>query len=189
MRKVGDPIPVLSVVGRHKSGKTTLIEGLIGQLRRRGLRVATLKHDAHGFDIDVPGKDSWRHRQAGAELVLIASPKRLALVQELREEEPLAAVLQLAADRAPWIDLILTEGYRTGHLAKIEVVQAGRGAPLAAGEADLLALAADRLPVAGAPPGVPCFDWNDYAGLAELVLARLPELRRKGPRPRPLDPP
>ncbi|MBX5465599.1 MAG: molybdopterin-guanine dinucleotide biosynthesis protein B [Clostridia bacterium] len=176
-------IAVLSVVGRHKSGKTTLIEGLLGQLRRRGLRVATLKHDAHGFDIDIPGKDSWRHRQAGAELVVIASPGRLALVQELRREEPLAALLELAAQRAPGIDLILTEGYRTGPLPKIEVVEHGRGAPLTAGEPALLALAADRLPFEEAPPGVPCFDRNDYAGLAELLLARLPELRRLGPLP------
>ncbi|MDI3317152.1 MAG: molybdopterin-guanine dinucleotide biosynthesis protein B [Bacillota bacterium] len=177
-------IAVLSVVGRHKAGKTTLVEGLIRQLRRRGLHVATLKHDAHGFDIDVPGKDSWRHRQAGAELVLIASPARLAMVQELREEAPLPAILQLAADRAPWLDLIVTEGYRTGPLPKIEVVQTARGGPLNAGDPELLALASDRLPLEGAPPGIPCFDWNDLEGLADLVLARLPQLRRHGPRPR-----
>ena len=79
-------IPMISVVGKSDTGKTTLLEKLVAELKRRGYRVATVKHDTHGFDIDQPGKDSWRHAQAGSDVVVISGPDRLALIEK-RERE------------------------------------------------------------------------------------------------------
>lgn len=161
--------PVISFVGRSNSGKTTLIEKVIPALRRRGLRVATVKHDVHGFEMDHPGKDTWRHAQAGAEAVIIASPQKLALIRQLREELPLDEVLSYL----PAVDLIITEGYKTGDKPKIEVFQAGHSDRLLTSvEQGLFAVAASGpLPV-GVEPGVPVFDWNDVEGLCDLIVAR-----------------
>jgi molybdopterin-guanine dinucleotide biosynthesis protein B len=79
-------IPVVSVVGKSNSGKTTLIEKMIGELVRRGYRVATIKHNLHGFEIDHEGKDSWRHKQAGARTTVIASPHRVAVVEDVEKD-------------------------------------------------------------------------------------------------------
>ena len=83
-------IPVVSIVGKSDAGKTTLIEKLIPELVRRGYRVATVKHDVHGFDVDREGKDSWRHKQAGAHTVVISSPEKLALIRDVDHDADLA---------------------------------------------------------------------------------------------------
>ena len=118
---------VLGVVGWSGSGKTTLITGLIPALAAMGLRVSTVKHAHHGFDLDRPGKDSHRHRAAGAKEVLVASGRRWALLHELMDEEepPLDALL---ARLAP-VDLVLVEGFKTFPYRKLEVHRPALGRP------------------------------------------------------------
>jgi len=125
---------IIGLAGWSGSGKTTLIARLLPELVRRGLRVSTMKHAHHGFDVDQPGKDSYRHREAGATEVLVASDKRWALMHELRgDEEPTAA--QFMAHMTP-VDLLIVEGFkREGH-DKIEIHRRETGKPLlAAGHA------------------------------------------------------
>ncbi len=119
--------PVLGLAGYSGSGKTELVTKLVPELRARGLRVSTLKHAHHSFDVDQPGKDSFRHRQAGAEQVLIASAQRWVLMRALRgEPEPDLAALLAKLDP---VDLVLVEGFKREPFAKIEVWRAAAGTP------------------------------------------------------------
>lgn len=159
---------IFGLVGRSGSGKTTLMVELVPALRRRGLTVSTLKHAHHGFDIDRPGKDSWRHREAGAEEVMLVSGTRWALLHEIRDdvEPPLE---QLIARMSP-VDLVLIEGFHThGHPA-LEVHRPSEGHALMwAPGSDIVAVAADE-PLAGVD--VPLLDLGDVEAIADLVLAR-----------------
>jgi molybdopterin-guanine dinucleotide biosynthesis protein B len=166
-------IPIISIVGRSDSGKTTLIEKLVPELVRRGWRVATVKHDVHGFDVDHEGKDSWRHKRAGAHTVILSSPTRLALIRDVPEDLPLDAV---RARFVQDVDLILTEGYKREAHPKIEVYRrAAHPEPLCEKSDVLIAVASDD-PV---ELGVPRFGLDDAAGLAALIESRFLE------RPRP----
>lgn len=156
------PTPALSVVGKSNTGKTTLLEKLIPELKRRGYRVAVIKHDVHGFDIDVPGKDSWRLSQAGADQVLIASPDKLAQVRRLPAELPLQEIVA----QIDGVDIILTEGYKQGSLPKIEVSRRARSRSLLCGEEELVAVATDQ----PFDLDVPQFHLDDVAGLADLIV-------------------
>jgi molybdopterin-guanine dinucleotide biosynthesis protein B len=132
--------PVVSVIGRSKSGKTTLLEGVIRELKRRGYRVGTIKHHSHaGFEIDQPGKDSWRHARAGSDHVMIAAPDKLASIRLLERELPLYQVARLMPD----VDIILTEGYKAAGKPMIEVARAARSRELLAETDDLIAVASD----------------------------------------------
>lgn len=159
---------IFGLVGRSGSGKTTLMVELVPALRRRGLTVSTLKHAHHGFDIDRPGKDSWRHREAGAEEVMLVSGTRWALLHEIRDdvEPPLE---QLIARMSP-VDLVLIEGFHThGHPA-LEVHRPSEGHALMwAPGSDIVAVASDE-PLDGL--GVPLLDLGDVEAIADLVLAR-----------------
>jgi len=121
-------VKVIGLAGWSGAGKTTLLVRVIPVLTARGLRVSTIKHAHHGFDIDQPGKDSWSHRQAGATEVLVASGRRWALMHELRDEaEPkLDALLR----RLTAVDLVLIEGFKRDRHPKIEVHRAANGKPL-----------------------------------------------------------
>lgn len=121
-------IPTISIVGRSKVGKTTLIEKLIPEIKRRGYSVATIKHTAHNFDIDKRGKDSWRHAQAGADTVFICSPGKIAMVKRTSKEIPLPKII--ASFTQDEVDIILTEGYKSATWPKIEVVGKEREAAL-----------------------------------------------------------
>lgn len=159
---------VIGLVGWSGAGKTTLLRRLVPALTLRGLRVSTLKHAHHSFDIDRPGKDSWKHRQAGAEEVLVASATRWALMHELRgRPEPDLAEL-LGHMRA--VDLILVEGFkREGH-PKIEVYRAANcKPPLHPDDPSIVAVAAD---VAFPGIGIPVSHLDDISGLTELVQSR-----------------
>jgi molybdopterin-guanine dinucleotide biosynthesis adapter protein len=142
---------VLGVVGWSGSGKTTLITALLPLLVARGLRVSTVKHAHHGFEIDRPGKDSHRHREAGAAEVLIASARRWALLHELREEEepPLDALLA----RMTPVDLVLVEGFKAFPHPKLEVHRPALGrAPLWTEDSHVAAVASDAaLPACPVP--------------------------------------
>ena len=157
---------VIGFAGWSGAGKTTLLAALIPLLVGRGLRVSSLKHAHHAFDVDTPGKDSYVHRQAGATEVMVASAARWALMHELRgDAEPeLPALLA----RMSAVDLVLVEGFKRAGHPKIEVYRAAVGKPLLhPGDPGIVALAAD--PVFSAP--VPCVALDDTAAVAALVLA------------------
>lgn len=155
---------VLDVAGWSGSGKTTLIEGILPLLRGHGLRVSTVKHAHHDFDVDTPGKDSWRHRKAGAAEVLVASGRRFALMGDWTDGPPPLA--ELLARLAP-VDLVLVEGFKSTDLPRIEVWRAALGKPrLPDGPGRLLALATDSPPAASA---VPVLDLADLPAIAGFV--------------------
>ncbi|MCK8828548.1 molybdopterin-guanine dinucleotide biosynthesis protein B [Natroniella acetigena] len=112
-------IPVVSIIGWSNSGKTTFITHLIPELKKRGYKIATIKHDAHKFEIDKPGKDSWRHRKAGAAQVVLTSHEKLALIKEVTEQVELDYIMEHYIDTE--FDLVITEGYKTGDKPKIEI--------------------------------------------------------------------
>jgi molybdopterin-guanine dinucleotide biosynthesis adapter protein len=156
--------PIISVVGTSKVGKTTLMLKLIVELKRRGYRVATLKHDVHGFEMDQPGKDSWRHAQAGSDVVFLASPRKLAMIRSLDRELSIDEIARFAGG----VDILLTEGYKRGDKPKIEVSRQARGAELVSDPKDLVALATDH-PIA---LDVPQFGLDDAVGLVDLIEGR-----------------
>ncbi|MEW5787438.1 MAG: molybdopterin-guanine dinucleotide biosynthesis protein B [Pseudomonadota bacterium] len=155
----------LGFAGFSGAGKTTLIEGLLPRLAAAGLTVSVVKQSHHDFEVDKPGKDSWRHRRAGAREVLLTSPHRWMLVHELdgAPEPDLAAHLA----RLSPCDLVLVEGFRHAAHAKIEVWRAANGkAWLHPADPHVLAVAAD-----GPPPGrLPHFPLDDLDGLAAFIL-------------------
>ncbi|MBS3901802.1 MAG: molybdopterin-guanine dinucleotide biosynthesis protein B [Dethiobacter sp.] len=158
-------IPIVSVVGKSDSGKTTLICGLLPELKRRGYRVATIKHDVHGFEIDKPGKDTWKHSQAGADIVIISSPAKVALLEKVSEELTLDEVMARISN----VDIIISEGYKRNNKPKIEVFRSTvHEAPLCTGEDNLIAFVSDIV----LDLGVPVFSLNDYAGIAALIERR-----------------
>ena len=156
-------IPIVSIVGYSGSGKTTLVEKMIPELKRRGWRVATIKHNRHGFEIDHEGKDSWRHRRAGASMTVLASPGKVAVMADLEGD----LSLEELADRfIRGVDVILTEGFKKNPHPKIEVYRKPLGRDfISRGDTSLLAVAGDR------PEGIdlPCYDLDDIAGLADLI--------------------
>jgi molybdopterin-guanine dinucleotide biosynthesis protein B len=160
-------IPILSIVGKSDSGKTTLLEKLVKELKSRGYRVATIKHDAHSFEIDHEGKDSWRHKQAGATISLISSPTKLALVQDTDRD------LTLAEIRDAYIrdvHLILSEGYKREHHPKIEVFRSEvHRELLCRGDDSLAAIAGDPK---DPPSNVPVYDLNDPGPLCDFIEQR-----------------
>lgn len=167
---------VACFAGYSNSGKTTLIEQLIPLLRQQGLRVSVVKHAHHRFDIDHPGKDSHRHREAGAFEVVIASDRRLALVREF-EQPAQMTVHQMLAELHQDVDWVLVEGFKESDLLKIEVWRAPAPGqperPVRYPEDDFVAAVAtdapDRLPV---PTQLPVLDLNQPAQVAQWLLAQ-----------------
>jgi molybdopterin-guanine dinucleotide biosynthesis adapter protein len=156
---------VFGFAGYSGSGKTTLIEQLIPRFTRRGLVVSLIKHAHHAFDIDRPGKDSYRHREAGATEVLVTSDQRWVLMHELRgEAEP---GLQRQLERLSPCDLVLVEGYKRADIPKLEVHRVALGKPLLHPlDARIVAVASDG-PVG---TGLPLLDLADYDAIAGYVL-------------------
>jgi molybdopterin-guanine dinucleotide biosynthesis protein B len=163
---------VLGIAGWSGSGKTTLVTRLLPLLVARGLRVSTVKHAHHDFDIDQPGKDSWRHRQAGASEVLISSSLRFALIHEHRGAAELD--LQRILARMSPVDIVLVEGFKRELHPKIEVWRSAVGKPLlAANDPHIVAVATDNVRQ-GLPKdlSVPVLDLNDVEVVAEFVVER-----------------
>lgn len=158
---------IFGVAGWKNSGKTTLVERLVGELSARGFRVATVKHAHHSFDIDHEGTDSFRHRAAGAREVAIVSGRRWALVHEIGEAEEEPGLEDILARLSP-SDLVIVEGYKRDHHKKIEVRrrEARDTAPLAPGDPTIVAIAADQ-PVEDA--SLPVFDLDDIGMIADFV--------------------
>lgn len=162
-------IPAVSFVARSGTGKTTLLEKVIAELKQRGYRVGALKHDAHRFDIDHPGKDSYRLTAAGADAMVICSPEKLALV---KRHAAAPSVEELIVTYFGGMDIVLTEGFRQSVLPTIEVHRRDRNpALLCRGEEDdptLVAVASDE-PL---QLDVPVLDINDPTGVADFIIAR-----------------
>jgi molybdopterin-guanine dinucleotide biosynthesis protein B len=154
-------VPVISMVGKSGVGKTTALERVIREIKRRGYKVGTIKHDTHGFDVDRPGKDSWRHAQAGSDAVVISGPNKMALIRRLDSEVSLDEIVSLLGD----LDLIITEGYKKGDKPKIEVTRQERGTQLLCQPEELIGIMADY-PV---DMPVPQFALEDAAGIVDLL--------------------
>lgn len=166
-------IPMISIVGKSDTGKTTLLEKLIRELARRGYRIGSIKHDAHSFDIDHEGKDSWRHKKAGAVFTLISSPSKIAMVLDSDHDHTLN---ELREKFIKDVDLILTEGYKRESLPKIEVFRSELRREMLCSEDDnLIAIAGDP-PIA--PRSAPVFDLNDPVPLANFIEQKF--LTKKG---------
>ncbi len=160
-----NPIPLLTIIGKSGCGKTTLIEKLVRELGARGYRLATVKHHAHaGFEIDKPGKDTWRFAQAGSHQVVIASPDKFATYRVLERELSLDEI----AAEIHGVDLILVEGYKRANKPSIEVVRAENGLELIGSPGQHIALAADQT----LETGVPCFHLDDVAAIAGFIQER-----------------
>lgn len=161
-------VPVLGFVAFSGTGKTTLLTQLIPALRSRGVRCAVIKHSHHDFEIDTPGKDSHRLREAGADQVILASPHRTFWVQEGDgEAEPQLAELVARLNPAE-LDLVLVEGFRGESIAKIEVHRPSLATPLLClNDEDIIALASDAAPAQAVT--VPQLPLNDVAAVADFV--------------------
>lgn len=159
--------PIVSIVGRSGTGKTTLLEKVIGELTRRGYRVGTVKHDVHGFETDRPGKDSWRHRKAGAATVVLSSPDKFAVIKETSHEW---TVERLISSFVSDLDVVVTEGYKKGPFPKIEVLrEAVSRESVCATDEKLLALASDfKLKLKK-----PVYDLEDFIGISDLIVNKV----------------
>ena len=154
---------VVNIVGSSSNvGKTYLLEGLIKELKFRGYSIATIKHDVHGFDIDKEGKDTYKHRKAGSETVIISSKNRFAMIKELKEETELNDIIKMVLDK----DIILVEGYKNSNLRKIEVFRSGVSNKIITPIEKIIAVASD----------IDIEDYNltvvnkeDYKRLADLI--------------------
>lgn len=160
---------VYGVTGWKNTGKTGLVERLVTEITARGFSVSTLKHAHHATEIDQPGRDSYRHREAGAQEVLVASPNRWALMHELRgaDEPPMEDLL---AKMSP-VDLVIIEGYKRGSHPKVETHRAEAGRDLLAPENPTIrAVASDS---AHDGLSVPVFDLDDTSAIADFILAEV----------------
>lgn len=165
-------IPIVSIVGKSDSGKTTLIEKIVPELVRRGYRVATIKHDVHGFEVDREGKDSWRHRKAGANAVIISSSEQVALITNVDRDMTLAELRNRFVDD---VDIIISEGFKKDTQPKIEVFRKETHRKLLCSRDDnLVALVANQkfdIPV-------PTLDPDDPKGVVDVIEETF--LRQKG---------
>ena len=165
---------IIGLAGWSGSGKTTLLTKVIPRIVARGVKVSTVKHAHHSFDMDRPGKDSHSHRMAGATEVLVGSANRWAVVHELRgEAEPtLPALLRKASP----VDLVLVEGYKGESHPKLEVYRTANGKPLLhPGDPAIVAVASD-MPLSGVR--IPVLDLNDIEGITDILLRHAVQLDR-----------
>ena len=165
---------VVGFFGYSGSGKTTLVEQLIPALTGRGLRVSVVKHAHHKFDIDHPGKDTWRHRQAGASEVVVASSQRLALIREYAQPVALT-VHDLVAELDASVDWVLVEGFKHSNLNKIEVWRAPSGdytgkPPRYPNDPFIVAVATDAADQLPTPTARPVLDLNNAASVAAYLI-------------------
>jgi molybdopterin-guanine dinucleotide biosynthesis protein B len=176
-------VPVISFVGRSNTGKTTLLEKVIPLLRSRGFRVGTIKHHAGEFEIDREGKDSYRHKRAGATATMITSPTKVALVEDISRELSLSEVIKRYMHE---VDLVITEGYKRERMPKVELYVHGRGdAPLAREDPDIIAIATDGPAIATDGPAI-ATDGPAIAADApvdELIDVHVPVFSRDEPDP------
>ncbi|MBI4331938.1 MAG: molybdopterin-guanine dinucleotide biosynthesis protein B [Chloroflexi bacterium] len=170
------PVPIVSFVGYSGSGKTSLLERIVPKLKQAGLRVAVIKHAAHGFCMDSPGTDSRRHRESGSDIVVLTSPGRVVCMEETPGEPDLGAVLESVTLK---VDIVLVEGYKRARLPKVEV-RCGPDSPgIPCSEEDLIAI------ITGEPvPGKATrFNAEDVAALVRRLTAMAGRSLRNQPAP------
>jgi len=153
--------PIVSIIGKSKSGKTTFIERLVQELKSRGYRVATIKHIPQGVSFDEPGKDSWRHLQAGSEVTAVSSPEKIVMIKPVERDSTLDDVAHFLGED---YDIILTEGFKQGSAPKIEIHRKNAG-PLLKGVKRLIAIVTDEPLETKARQ----FSPEDIKGLADLL--------------------
>jgi len=156
-------IPVVSIVGKSDSGKTTLVEGLIRELVARGYRVASVKHHIHEVEVDQPGKDSWRHGRAGAVTTMISSPTQFVLVRKVDRERTIEELVAAAGD----VDILVTEGFKRAGDIRIEVARRARSDELVSGPGEVFAVVTDMPEIV--PEGVPVFPLDAHTSVAEMI--------------------
>jgi len=161
-------VPVISIVGKGDSGKTTFLEKLIREMTGRGVSVATVKHHVHDYDIDVPGKDSWRHARAGAVTTMVSSPEKFSLIRKVEREFTLPELAGFAFESG--CDVLLTEGFKREGVNRVEISRAARSDELLCSSNEMLALVTDNPSLAC--EGVPVFALDDAAGVADLIAER-----------------
>ncbi len=160
-------VPIVSVVGKSDSGKTTFLEKIVRLLTARGYRIGTIKHDAHSFEIDHEGKDSWRHKRAGAVVTVISSPAKVAVVADSDHDHTLD---ELRDKFMTGVDIIITEGYKRERHPKIEVFRSElRRSLLCQAEDNLIAIAGDP---PNPPEGIPVFPLDDAEPLCNFLEDR-----------------
>lgn len=166
-------LPIVCIVGASDSGKTTFLEKLIPELSGRGYRIGTVKHDTHGFEMDREGKDTWKHRKAGAGTIAISSPDRVATIRATEGEMDLTEV----AARYFWNeDILITEGFKRSHYPKIEVFRTSvEPTPICGPKDNLMAVVTDDAIQAS----VPSFHFEDVAGVADFIEERFLKHRKK----------
>ncbi len=157
-------VPVLAIVGFSNSGKTTLMEKLIAALAAEGLDVCSIKHSHHQPEMDTPGKDSWRHKHAGAKGSLLVGPEQLLMVADI--QKPLTPQ-EMADAYFPHADLVLVEGYASMPCAKIEVVREARSADMRCEASELLAVVTDMQDLS---VNIPKLDLNDTQQVTTFIL-------------------
>jgi molybdopterin-guanine dinucleotide biosynthesis adapter protein len=161
----GSEPPVISIVGKSGSGKTTLMVNLIEELSEKGLRIGSIKHHLHNFEMDSPGKDSWRHKQAGAERSMVASPSRIGLTMDVDHDFELDELLHFFAG----MDIVLAEGYKGGTRPKVEIFRSEvYDKPICLDDENLIAMVTDE----GFDLNVPRFGLNDIQGLSDFLISR-----------------
>lgn len=154
--------PVISIVGKSGAGKTTLLEKVIKRLKEDGIRVAAIKHDAHRFDMDKPGKDTWRIAQAGADVVAISSSEKMAMIEKVSKEKSLDEIVAML----PEVDIVLTEGYKSGDKPKIEVYRSEVHKERLCSPDELLAIVSD---VVWDDLDVPQYQLDDIDGVVNEI--------------------
>jgi len=162
MNKTHPPI-LLIVAGKSGSGKTTILERLIPELKNRGLKIGTVKHHHGDFDMDIPGKDSWRHKKAGADKTIVSSPNRIGIVMDADHDHSPEELALFLSD----MDIILVEGYKGENLPKIEIFRKEiHERPLCIQDKNLMAMVTDtKLDLS-----VPRFGLDDMKELADLIV-------------------
>lgn len=166
-------VPIVCVVGASDSGKTTFLERLLPEMIARGYRLGTIKHDAHGFEMDREGKDTWRHGQAGAATIAISSPTQVATIRKTDSEMELSE----AVSRYFWLeDLVIAEGFKRSHYPKIEIFRSEiEASPICSAADNLMALVTDD-PVEA---DVPIFRFQEVGAVADLIETRFLKDRSK----------
>jgi molybdopterin-guanine dinucleotide biosynthesis protein MobB len=169
--------PIVSIVGKSQSGKTVLMEQLIAEFKRRGYKIAALKHSRGGMEVDHPGKDSWRYAQAGSDAVLISSSDKLAFIKSLDHDLGIEEILPIIG---PEFDLVLVEGFKKSKIPKIEVHRKGLGDDLLCSPEKLAAIVTDE----SLDIDVPQLPWGDTVAVADFIEKNFVLKARAMPPPR-----
>jgi molybdopterin-guanine dinucleotide biosynthesis protein B len=157
-------IPVFSIVSSSsKAGKTTVLCSIIKELKSRGYKVCTIKHDVHGFEIDHPGKDTWKHAQAGSDIVVISSPKKMAVIEKVEREYSLDELV----GRISGVDIIITEGYKNENKPKLKILGKEKPKETLSKDQDVFAVITDT----PADRDVPQFAFSEIKEAVDLIVS------------------